>query len=195
LQDLDVSNATTDQKVELLRYAAETRRFEIERFWQRSLFFWGFIGAAFVAYAALSKNNSDPSLPLAIACFGAVSSLAWTLQNRGGKYWQEAWENKVRLVEYEVLGARLFSNQEPVDKHFPWGACRYSVSKMAIALSDFTVLVWGFLIWKSHPRPYFHTDLDVADGIALFAVFYAILIILFGGSKKRSGEAARGAPS
>lgn len=183
MSKLDASSANTTQKADILKYATETRRFEIERFWQRSLFFWGFIGAALIAYAAISKSDVDPILPLAIACFGAVSSVAWTLQNRGSKYWQEAWEDKIKAVEIDVLGAPLFSNIEPVRNRHIWGAIRYSVSKLAIALSDFTVLVWGFLIWKSHPRQYFHTDLDLADWITVIAMMYTILILLFGRAK------------
>jgi hypothetical protein len=39
--------------------------------------------------------------------------VAWTLQNRGSKYWQEAWEQKVNAVEAEILGVKLFLNREP----------------------------------------------------------------------------------
>ena len=138
---LDVSNATLEQKREILKYAAETRKFEIERFWQRSLFFWGFIGAAFVAYAAL-YDKGEKLLPLLVSCFGLVCSVAWTLQNRGSKYWQEAWEQKVVAVERDVLGVSLFSNSEPVLRKGFWGAAKFSVSKLAVALSDFTILVW-----------------------------------------------------
>jgi drug/metabolite transporter (DMT)-like permease len=147
---LDVSNATPKQRVEILKYASEIRKFEIERFWQRSLFFWGFIGASFVAYGTLYSQKQE-LLPLLIACFGLLCSVAWTLQNRGSKYWQEAWEQKVQTVECDVLGARLFSNWEPVQKKGIWGAARFSVSKLAIGLSDFAVLVWITLLVKSFP--------------------------------------------
>ena len=67
--------------------ASEVRKFEITLFWTRSLFFWGFIAAAFVAIAAL--KNDQATLSLLISEFGVVCSLAWTLGNRGSKYWQE----------------------------------------------------------------------------------------------------------
>src|SRR5262249_38536106 len=105
---LDVSQATPDQREEILKYASEIRKFEIERFLQRSLFFWGFIGASLVAYGATYSHRLD-LLPLIIACFGLLCSVAWTLQNRGSKYWQEAWEQKVQTVERDVLGVPLFS--------------------------------------------------------------------------------------
>ncbi len=38
-------------KVKILEMAVDVRKFEIGLFWQRSLFFWGFIAATFLAYA------------------------------------------------------------------------------------------------------------------------------------------------
>jgi hypothetical protein len=43
------------------------------------------------------------------------------LQNRGGKYWQEAWEQKLKTVEVDVLGTNLFSNIEPLEKNNAFG--------------------------------------------------------------------------
>lgn len=139
---LDLSAASCKQKAEILRYAVEHRKFEIERFWQRSIFFWGFIAAAFVAYAALYTHSATGNALLLFACFGLISSIAWALQNRGSKYWQEAWEQKVAQVEKDVLGVSLFANVEDVLSKGVWGARKYSVSKLAIALADFTVVVW-----------------------------------------------------
>lgn len=151
MPELDVSKANQDQKVEILKLAAEVRKFEIERFWSRSIFFWGFIAAAFVAYAQLYGKQNGDDLRFVVACFGVVCSVAWTLLNRGGKYWQEAWEGKVKSVEADVLGAPLFSNLEPLRRTGMWGAARYSVSRLTIALSDFTVLVWLTLAVKAAP--------------------------------------------
>jgi hypothetical protein len=151
LPGLDLSATTKEQRSEILKYASEIRKFEIERFWQRSLFFWGIIGAAFVGYAAAYPQKHD-LIPLLIACFGLFCSVAWSLQNRGSKYWQEAWEQKVRAVEFEVLGANLFSNWEPLQRKGPWGAAMFSVSRLAIAISDFTIFIWIALLVKAFPQ-------------------------------------------
>jgi len=181
---LDVSKATLDQKKEILKLAAETRRFEIERFWGRSIFFWGFIAAAFVAYGQLYSQQRD-GLPFVVSCFGLVCSVAWTLANRGGKYWQEAWEGKVEAVERDVLGAPLFSNPEPLQCKGPWGAARFSVSKLTIALSDFTVLVWIALGLKVAPWP----TLSAIEWYFLIAsvvtLVYVILLLVLGRSSQR----------
>ena len=146
---LDISQTTQAQKEALLKYAAEFYKSEIDNFWKRSLFFWGFIAAAFVAYGSVyGKPDAEPVLR-AIACFGLVCSVAWCLLNRGSKYWYEAWEQKVVAIERDVLGAPLFSNIEELVRSGWWGAARYSVSKITIALSDFAVLTWLFLGLKT----------------------------------------------
>ena len=123
---------------------------EIERFWKRSLFFWGFIAASFVSYGILIERG-DAELVLAISCFGIVCSVAWTLANRGSKYWQNAWEKKLRDVQTEALGCQVYSVLEPNDDRGIWGAARYSVTRLTIALSDFAVLVWVTLLFKASP--------------------------------------------
>ena len=174
------------QKVEVFKQAEATRRFEIERLWQRSIFFWGFIAAAFVTYGGLSgREETDPTLLLIVACFGLVCSVAWTLQNRGGKYWQEAYEQKVNRVEVEVLGEPVHSRIEPLSSSGLWGARRYSASKLAIALSDFTALLWVLLTVKSFPWPTQPGGLDVQATIILaFTLAYVVCLLVLTRSKK-----------
>ena len=96
----------------IFEHASDIRKFEIGLFWQRSLFFWGFIAAAFVAYAAIADATPpDTDLLLAIAAFGFVCSVAWALANRGSKYWQESWEAKLETFENDVLGIPLYSER------------------------------------------------------------------------------------
>jgi hypothetical protein len=166
---LDASQTSTEQKTKILEYATDVRKFEVERFWQRSLFFWGFIAAAFVAYAQ-SAGKGD--LAFLVACFGLLCSVAWTLQNRGSKYWYEAWEAKVESVEKDVLGVRLFANREPVQHKGLWGARAFSVTKLAIALSDFTALTWIALAVRAFP-------LDKMPTIPCFSVIAAVVTIAY----------------
>ena len=89
----------------------------------------------------------------ATICFGFLTSVAWSLQNRGSKYWQEAWEQKVEKAQTAVLGQDLFKHKEdllPKSEDRNWRhhwlrARRYSVSKLAIAMSDLAVFLWLFL--------------------------------------------------
>jgi hypothetical protein len=133
---------TDDDKV--LELAAEIRKTEIGLFWQRSLFFGGLIAAAFLAYCNI--REIQPEIRFAILCLGLIFSLTWTLVNRADSYWQEAWQQKIEQLEQQVLEHKLFENPEPTQKLFSlWASRNYSVSKLVIALSDFTLLIWIFL--------------------------------------------------
>ena len=182
----------TDEEKNIRAYetALTTRNFEISLFWQRSLFFLGFIGAAFVGHAAL--RDADSSLSLILACFGLVCSVAWSLVNRGSKYWQEAWEHKVDSSEDTVTGA-LFKLEVPAQGKGWWlSARRYSVSKLTIALSDYSALVWIALLgWEALRLllPAHATGDARLVGAACWVVFtgvYCIALLWFGRSSPRA---------
>ena len=85
-----------------------------------------------------------------------VCSCAWTLLNRGSKYWQESWETKVgERFEPGVTG-KLFSEEEPIQEQKGcWlRARKFSVSKLAIALSDYVFLLWLSLVVTEIVRKY-----------------------------------------
>ncbi|MEG6509265.1 hypothetical protein V6C03_09805 [Methyloligella sp. 2.7D] len=172
-------SAERKKKEKILEIAADTRKFEIDLFWKRSLFFWGFIAAAFLAYGALgSRPQDDAVLLLTISSFGFVCSVAWTLANRGSKYWQMAWEAKLETYE-DVLVKGLFTEAitpREDDAHW-WGVLsrksHYSVSRLAIALSDFTVLIWIILGARALPGiewPHIHAAILIPIGALLYAV-------------------------
>jgi hypothetical protein len=168
--------------------AVQTRNLEIELFWKRSLFFWGFISAAFIGYAALRQSEVRTLL----ACFGLVCSFAWTLVNRGSKYWQEAWEAKVERFEFPVTGV-LFAEEEAAQSHKGcWLSGRkYSVSKLAIALSDYVCCLWLVIVVSEGIRPYIPGYVQPwlrQTGITLFVIFsavYAVLLLIFGRKSPR----------
>lgn len=177
-QDLRVSGLSREQAKLALSYAAETRRFEIERFWQRSLFFWGMVGAAFVAFAALA--GKDPTAQYFTGCFGIVTSTAWTLQNRGAKYWHESWEHKTHLLQKRVLGTDLFSNKEQVQFKGWFGASRFSVSKITIVLSDASVAIWLALTLRM-ARPAWPCSADLEISLATLVTGLLVAVLLSGG--------------
>jgi hypothetical protein len=184
------SKNSQEEKQAIKRFliAKEGRRYEIDKFWQRSSFFWVFIAAAFIAYGKSDPNNSFP-----FACFGLVSSFAWTLQNRGSKYWQEAWEQKIDHTETEVLGKQVFHRIEERQKKGFWGGWRFSVSRLTVAISDFSVLVWLWLaVFASHiADDFFHTHWKaIYVAILVATVIYCFLIACFARdrSQKKSEE-------
>ncbi len=128
------------------------RNFEIELFWKRSLFFWGFIASTFVAYTYIFEKSSF--IAFVIACFGFVCSVAWVLVNRGSKRWQENWESIIDEIEEEVssvygieedITGSLFRRRGEV-KYSPFAAGEFSVSKITIILSCFTSFIWCTII-------------------------------------------------
>jgi hypothetical protein len=169
----------TDKEImKLKKYdvALATRNFEIELFWKRSLFFWGFIASSFIGYATMLKNQ--PSLTIVIVAFGFICSLAWTLVNRGSKYWQENWEVIVADLEDDVTGSLFKDIREQKKKGIWLSSRKFSVSKVTIALSDFTVLIWLFLLF------YHLICHNSALVIIVFtiSIIFGVLMIIFGQS-------------
>lgn len=170
---------------EAYKISIETRNFEIDLYWKRSLFFWGFIATAALGYgSSLLAEKPNHNLALLIACFGFICSLCWSLVNRGSKYWQEHWEKQVTVFEEHIGDVDLFRAEDKLDnsKSCWLGARKYSVSRIAIALSDFSILMWLGLI-TVHVISFFPKYLYLSDQakvlIAVFStIIYSILILI-----------------
>jgi hypothetical protein len=135
----------SDEKIELYKLAVDARKLEIQNFWTRSLFFWGFIAAAYLAYVSA---KDAPILQALLAHFGLMASCSWYLINRGGKYWQEIWELKVEKLE-KGEETQLFSTLEPVSIH-PLSSGKFSVSRVTTLFRLVTVFAWLGLVVRSY---------------------------------------------
>lgn len=95
----------TRGRLAALSRAHDLRKFEIENYWRRSTYFWGFQLVAFAALA-LSKNEEKyHSLTvLVIAVVGALAAFTSILSARGSKFWQSNWESHVDFLEDEIEG-------------------------------------------------------------------------------------------
>jgi hypothetical protein len=186
METTDVSEHNRQKK--WFEVAVATRQFEIDLFWKRALFFWGFIATAFVALGTL--EGKSPTLSLLVSGFGMVCSLAWTLANQGSKYWQEQWESKIESAEDDITGP-LFKREEPAQKKGPWLSGKpYSVSKLAIAVSDYVFLVWVVVFLRGAwialgglPLP--NMQRAAAIGLGLLPIVYLGLIFGLGRSTPR----------
>ncbi|HEV7165950.1 MAG TPA: hypothetical protein VGO35_11220 [Gammaproteobacteria bacterium] len=172
---------TKDQQArDAFDYAHRNRLFEIEMFWKRSLVYWGFIAAAFVAFAALAAKGSRYSV--VFCCFGFVCSVVWSIGNRGSKYWQEYWEIKVKDVQHAVTGD-MFIDHKP--KRHAWyeqfAPRRFSVSKLVMGLSDYSIVVWLALLiygnWKLFAEPTEYAKHVFLAGFSLVTVVYAVYLV------------------
>ena len=91
--------------------AYELRTFEIEHYWKRATYFWGFQIAIFAAFGFLlreisTKGSSTGWHPVALALAGLGVLTAWAsyLSARGSKFWQENWERHIDMLEDKIEG-------------------------------------------------------------------------------------------
>lgn len=102
--DLPGQEASSQHRAALAR-AHELRKFEIENYWKRSAYFWGFQLVSFAALALSAKEGRFyPPIVLLVAVLGALAALTGVLTARGSKFWQANWEAHVDFLETAVEG-------------------------------------------------------------------------------------------
>jgi hypothetical protein len=129
--------ATSAHKAALTR-AHDLRKFEIENYWKRSSYFWGFQLVAFGALALVAKDGKfHPPIVLLVSVLGALTALTGILTARGSKFWQANWEAHVDFLE-KVVEGNLHTTALVETK------LQYSVSRVNERLLE--VLFVGWLI-------------------------------------------------
>jgi hypothetical protein len=176
--------AHDEDNLKVLELIADIRKFEIGLFWSRSLFFWGFTAIAITAYGA-SHTFASKNVQFAVASAGFVCSVVWTLVNRSSKYWQKTWEKKAEEASRQAVGRNLFEEYPTPQfgwfrliQTFPWWNAHFSVSKLATAFSDFTVLVWIGLGLAATPIELFVPQSYVVPAVTALSVIYVIYIFV-----------------
>ncbi len=107
------------EKIEkALKYAHEIRQFEIRLYWQRSLFFWGFIVVLLSGFFLLLSKWGEllmtdsatqdvlviKAIFFGITIVGFLITYAWLFIERGSSAWQENWENHIDYLEDDITG-------------------------------------------------------------------------------------------
>ncbi len=161
-------------KLEAYKIAIDTRNLEIKLFWQRSLFFAAFTSAIFVGY---SGAGTETFQKLVLSSLGFLLSFAWLLANRGSKYWYESWETKIEEIEKDY-DPKLFGPwKKPQDKFFLYKAKLYSVSKIAIYVTDLIFISWVIILAKE-TIDYFQLPIKFEhNSYVVFGAFVAFLVI------------------
>ena len=93
-----------------LERAYDIRKFEIDLYWKRAGYFWGFLVATFAGYFIVSDKtrfSNKPEYEFLVICLGFIFSLSWYLVNRGSKYWQSNWEKIIDTIE-EIIEMPLY---------------------------------------------------------------------------------------
>ena len=156
-----------DRIREALTIAHDIRKFEIELYWRRALYFWGFNIAIFAGIGVLMEPDCCGDGPLSqitaigLSLLGLFISIAWFFMSRGAKAWQENWEQHVLFLEDHVTGGllktwlgnqtRFFSvtriNQSVI---FVIGGFWFLLAEMLIATMIWPE--WALVVW-SLPAP------------------------------------------
>lgn len=137
LKTLGLDKAKAEQLGKALNRAYELRTFEIEHYWKRATYFWGFQIAIFAAFGLkdFSGANLNP-VAVALSGLGILTAVANYLSARGSKFWQKNWERHIDMLEDDIEG-RLHKTI--------WlsnGKAEFSVSRVNEYLSLFFILFW-----------------------------------------------------
>jgi hypothetical protein len=143
---LGLSGEEEEQKIEKKRalfLAHEIRKFEIDLYWRRATYFWGFQIVLFAALGYIISKASEDWLINFIVCvlalLGFSVSLGWEWANHGSRFWQRNWERHIDFLEDQFTG-RLYKTIL-AEKGFPL----YSVSRVNNKISLLFVIAWGVI--------------------------------------------------
>ena len=139
--------------VELYKIIVDTRKFEIDNYWKRILYFWSTITLILGGYFLIFEKGPKEYL-IFISYLGFLYCLIFSFSLRGSKYWQEHWEKLA--IEYEqIAGFSLFSWSllKNIKKKYKkqtilFTPFRFSVSKLTFLISDITLIFWVLLVIK-----------------------------------------------
>jgi hypothetical protein len=133
------ANPEKNRQKAALKHAHETREFEIRLYWQRSLFFWGFILTLFAGLGLMitAKKQTDliRLMILGISLLGLFVNYAWLVLERGAKSWQENWELHIDYLENDFTGRLHKTVLGEGDKFF-------SVSRITRSIIIAFLLFW-----------------------------------------------------
>ncbi len=166
-----------------LRLAHEIRQFEIRLYWQRSLFFWGFILALFTAFFVIWEFKDMKfleSLFLLMLCYiGFFFSFAWQHLETGSKSWQKNWEMHIDYLEDDITGKLHKTTIGKTDEFFSLNSIHSDIINMFI-------LTWCVLsffgIYAIYEALLKYTNISMNSfawfALPFFETFEAILIFV-----------------
>lgn len=168
------------KKLELAYSKAwEIRNFEIDKFWIRTAYFWGFIVLTFGGYISVItsdnyKNLDIKHLDFYLILLGFLFSLTWLLSIKGSKDWQENWEKHIGKLE-ELVSGPIYRTG------FGRERATYSVSKLNEILSYVIIFIWLLLAYQ-HSITNFEFTLqpDLGLTMALLGTLLFSIILIFG---------------
>jgi hypothetical protein len=153
--------------------AWEVRNFEIDKFWQRSIYFWGFIAIIFTGYIYCITSESSCIVKamyfdLYMILLGGIFSVAWLLVICGSIRWQNNWEAHIDEMEDEITGPLYKIVYCKRKKNY------YSVSKISKTLAIVVIVVWCFLLIR-----YFFDNCTMFRNMLAYSPQFEFLFFVF----------------
>jgi hypothetical protein len=157
-----LSDAQTKMIEAALSRAKSTRDFEINLYWTRSAYFWGFQAVFFGSFGLLAQGfvggKDSDSIQQALmlgfmtinAATAAIVSYLWLLMLKGAKFWQDNWERHIDILEDFVDGPLyktyfVPSNELHHDMHFR----PPSVTKINEMIARVITILWIAIFYIS----------------------------------------------
>jgi len=130
-----------------LKIAIENRELEIKLLWQRTIIFGGMVSLLFTVLGTMiAYGNENKLLIIPVTLAGLVISIIWSLSNRGSKAWQESWEIKAEVALSELIDDKKFyrkvQKQSDTSTFCLLRPANYSLSRLLMVASDFTIIIW-----------------------------------------------------
>ena len=150
-----------------LKLAHEIRQFEIRLYWQRSLFFWGFVLTLFASLGLTLTADKQTALiklmSVGIALLGFFTNCAWYYVEKGSKAWMANWELHIDFLEDNITG-KLYKTVLCLDEKDDF----FSVSK----ITQTVIFAFGLFWLLASVFVTLNTFLTKKQEDALYSTFY-----------------------
>lgn len=150
---------------------------EIDRFWTRGLYFWGFIAASFGAYmavfnAALANDCKGGKVPISLEAILSMSftakaalfvlsficfvfCLSWLYVHKGSKFWQQNWEAHLCCIEKDYRG-KIYKTWLDTKNGNDFSKCPFKIKAYDFSVSKISLLCSMLLSFCSFGLVLFH---------------------------------------
>lgn len=175
---LKIDSKLEKEKVKLaLDRAYKQRSFEIEHYWKRGTYFWGYQIVAFATFGLVWKDSGASSgrlMLVALAIIGLLTAIANFLSSEGSKFWQQNWENHIDMLEDEIEG-RLYKTV-----WLDHGNVSFSVSQVNRSLNLCFAGFWLFVLGYVSCRLFAPSLLDQFQQVRLEWILVPFVLSVIG---------------
>lgn len=142
-------------------YLLQIKNIDNQLMWTRSNIVLLVQGGLLAIFASQFGNLADkhPTILLFLPVFGFATAYFWWRMTKGGSFWVDYWQTKLRAIEPKVTGNVEIFRTHPSNEEDPQIKARFrrmgyiSTRRALITATFVTMLVWGFLcgyvaVWR-----------------------------------------------